>query len=206
MPWVRPARASGQTYVRRSRHELSTMTYEELLQFIEQDMRMSHVYQPVMLMELLKGGGRASVTDIARALLNEDRSQLEYYAEIAKNMVGKVLRSRNIVARDESAFELIGFSDLSPAQVSSLQEACSRKLAEYIARRGDAIGSIGGVAGITSAEHLGMKYSRLPSFAASYAASRRTSARLRLIIFFREVVTGRTRSRIFRRSVIRATR
>jgi hypothetical protein len=33
-----------------------------------------------MLRELLDRGGRASRKDIARALLNEDRSQLEYYS------------------------------------------------------------------------------------------------------------------------------
>jgi ATP adenylyltransferase len=36
---------------------------------------MSHVYQPVMLRELLRRKGAATVNDIARALLAEDRSQ-----------------------------------------------------------------------------------------------------------------------------------
>ena len=38
-------------------------------------MRMSHVYQPVMLRLLLGRNGRASVQDVARALLNEDRKE-----------------------------------------------------------------------------------------------------------------------------------
>ena len=36
------------------------MRFEDLVQFIERDMRMSHVYLPVMLRELLDRGGRAS--------------------------------------------------------------------------------------------------------------------------------------------------
>jgi hypothetical protein len=32
-----------------------------------------------MLRELLSRNGRAAVADIARALFNEDRSQIEYY-------------------------------------------------------------------------------------------------------------------------------
>jgi hypothetical protein len=52
------------------------MRFEDLLQFIERDMPMSHVYQPVMLRELLDRGGRASRKDIARALLNEDRKPI----------------------------------------------------------------------------------------------------------------------------------
>ena len=63
------------------------MNFEQLTQFIERDMRMAHVYQPVMLRELLDRGGRATREDIARALLNEDRSQLDYYSEITRNMV-----------------------------------------------------------------------------------------------------------------------
>jgi ATP adenylyltransferase len=51
-------------------------------------MRMSHVYQPVMLREPLNRNGRATVAKIARALLNEDRSQIEYYSEITKDMLG----------------------------------------------------------------------------------------------------------------------
>jgi len=33
------------------------MRFEDLVQFIERDMRMSHVYQPVMLRVLLDQGG-----------------------------------------------------------------------------------------------------------------------------------------------------
>jgi len=42
----------------------------------------------IMLRELLSRNGRASISEVARALLNGDRSQIEYYSEIAKNMVG----------------------------------------------------------------------------------------------------------------------
>ena len=54
-------------------------------------MRMSHVYQPVMIKELLTRGGTASIRDIAAAFLARDASQLEYYEQITKDMPGKVL-------------------------------------------------------------------------------------------------------------------
>ena len=44
------------------------MTYQELYKFITQDMQMKHVYQPVMLMELLKNKGKASEEKIAKAI------------------------------------------------------------------------------------------------------------------------------------------
>jgi diadenosine tetraphosphate (Ap4A) HIT family hydrolase/5-methylcytosine-specific restriction endonuclease McrA len=115
------------------------MRFDDLVQFIEHDMRMSHVYQPVMLRELLDRGGRASRKDIARALLNEDRSQLDYYSEITRNMVGRVLTNRQVVKRDGANYELLGYDKLTPLQVQELKNACDRKLAEYVARRGDLI-------------------------------------------------------------------
>ena len=103
-------------------------------------MRMSHVYQPVMLRLLLGRNGRASVQDVARALLNEDRSQLEYYSEITKNMVGRVLANRAVVKREERGdYELLGYDRLTAEQVRELNAICDRRLAEYIARRGKTI-------------------------------------------------------------------
>ena len=113
------------------------MRFEELVQFIDRDMRMSHVYQPVMLRLLLDRNGRATVGDIARALLNEDRSQLEYYSEITRNMVGRVLANRKVVVRDKA--EITNCGQLSPSEIQQLKSACDRKLADYVARRGDAI-------------------------------------------------------------------
>lgn len=102
-------------------------------------MRMSHVYQPVMLRLLLDRNGRASVGDVARALLNEDRSQLDYYSEITRNMVGRVLANRKVVVRQGGDYELLDYSQLSPDEIQQLKSACDRKLADYVARRGDAI-------------------------------------------------------------------
>ena len=49
------------------------MQYEALRNFISSDMRMSHVYQPVMIRTLLQSGGRASIEAIAKQLLHEGR-------------------------------------------------------------------------------------------------------------------------------------
>lgn len=58
---------------------------------------MSHIYQPVMIRRILKGGGSASLEEIAAALMVYDRSQLEYYMIRTKNMVGRVLTNNGIV-------------------------------------------------------------------------------------------------------------
>src|SRR5262245_43741675 len=111
----------------------SSHTYEQLAHFISHEMRMSHVYQPVMLRELLKRKGTATVTQIAKALLAEDRSQIEYYEQITKNMVGRVLTAnRGITKRDGATYQLKDFSQLSKEEIGDLLQLCDAKVAEYL--------------------------------------------------------------------------
>ena len=70
------------------------MTYLDLKKFITEDMSMAHIYQPVMLIELLKNKGSATEEQIAQVILNRDPTQLDYYIDKVKNMVGKVLANR----------------------------------------------------------------------------------------------------------------
>jgi ATP adenylyltransferase len=72
------------------------MNYSDLKDFITNKMRMSHIYQPVMLLTLLRADGECSEENIARAILAHDQSQIEYYEKITRDMVGRVLRSHKI--------------------------------------------------------------------------------------------------------------
>jgi hypothetical protein len=67
---------------------MTNPTYQHLLDFItdKRRMRMSHIYQPVMLMTLLQNQGGASVEQIAKEFLVRDQSQIEYYSQITKAM------------------------------------------------------------------------------------------------------------------------
>jgi hypothetical protein len=115
------------------------MTYEHLADFVQNRMRMSHVYQPVMLMTLLRGGGKRSTTQIAKSILAHDESQVEYYENVTKNMVGRVLRSHGIVEKEDDDYCLVGYEDLDDEQVEHLIELCEAKLDEYKTKRGKRI-------------------------------------------------------------------
>ena len=115
-----------------------SQTYEQLAHFITHEMRMSHIYQPVMLRELLKRNGAATVTEVARALLAEDRSQVEYYEQITKSMVGRVLTAnRGMTEKDGATYRLKDFSHLSNEEIDELIQLCDTKVAEYLGRRED---------------------------------------------------------------------
>ena len=114
-----------------------TEQFEKLSDFLLNQMKMVKIYQPVMLMELLNRQGQASVTDIAKALLNYDSAQVEYYEHITKNMVGKVLtNSRGITARDKSEYTLIGFEELNEDERIELIRICKVKIDEFLNKRG----------------------------------------------------------------------
>lgn len=83
------------------------MNFDQLKQFITNDMQMQQIYQPVMLIELLKRNGTATVDQIAQAILNRDPTQIEYYSEIVKNMVGRVLtKNRGITEKQNNQSSL----------------------------------------------------------------------------------------------------
>lgn len=123
----------------------SSSPYEELKNFIQNRMAMSHIYQPAMLIELLSNNGRSSVTDIAKAILDHDQSQIEYYEQITKNMVGRVLTDNNAITRKLkdgnriSGFEIPDFDQLAHNEAQVLIAMCETQIADYVATRGDRI-------------------------------------------------------------------
>ena len=115
------------------------MEYDALVDFIERGMRMSHVYQPVMLLSLLQGGGHTTTEQIARAILMHDESQVEYYEKITNDMPGTVLRKHRVVEKNGNVYRLLDFIRLTPAQREHLTGLCKEKLANFIERRGEQV-------------------------------------------------------------------
>jgi ATP adenylyltransferase len=115
--------------------------FKQLKHFINKEMSMSHIYQPLMLIELLKEmDGKATVKDIAQAILNKDPTQIEYFSQVVKNMVGRVLtKNHEIATKDKDIYSLIGSEYLSNKEAEELIELCEQKIAEFEAQRGDAV-------------------------------------------------------------------
>lgn len=110
-----------------------------LKEYIESKMRMSHIYQPVMIKTLLMNKGRADKTKIARSLFSYDASQIEYYEKVTNNMVGRVLRKNGVVQKEKDVYRLNNFDSLASEEVIELIQLCEQKIQDYIDKRGDAI-------------------------------------------------------------------
>jgi ATP adenylyltransferase len=116
---------------------------EQLEEYISKRMRMSHIYQPVMLKALIEKGGEATIEDVAKALLSYDQSQIEYYSLRAKNMVGKVLANNGVVEQVRKGKKIIGYrlttGVLTEAQGAALTALCDQSITDYITKRGSSI-------------------------------------------------------------------
>jgi len=113
--------------------------FTQLKAFITTKMRMSHIYQPLMIRTLVEAGGRASVRTIAAAFLARDESQLEYYEHITKVMPGRVLAGHGVVQREGDSYRLL----LDPHAMSAgerveILQLCDDALERFLARRGSA--------------------------------------------------------------------
>ena len=112
------------------------MNFKGLEEFISTKMRMSHIYQPVMLLTLLDNAGKCHQQEIAKAILAHDPSQVDYYTNITNNMVGKVLRGRSIVEKDKKDYMLSGFDSLTPDNIETLKKLCLSKINDFNEARG----------------------------------------------------------------------
>jgi diadenosine tetraphosphate (Ap4A) HIT family hydrolase len=113
----------------------SRLTFTELRDFLERRMKMSHVYQPLVVRYLLESGGSATLRQLAQMLLANDESQVRYYEERLRQMPIPVLVRNGIVERNRDLVRLL-IEPLTFEQRSELVMAAEQRLREFVARRG----------------------------------------------------------------------
>lgn len=113
------------------------MDFEELENYLN-CMKMQHIYQPVMIRTLLESKNIATVEKIAKAFLERDRSQIDYYKEITKNMPGKVLKKNKVVQYQNGKF-ILDSPDFSEDQRKKLIGICNEKIRQYEEKYGKKI-------------------------------------------------------------------
>ena len=76
------------------------MTFEELRNFITTTMKMSHIYQPLLIKSLIESGGVSTLRHLATTFLSNDESQILFYEKRLKEMPSKVLTKHGISPPD----------------------------------------------------------------------------------------------------------
>ena len=66
------------------------MTYADPIDFLENRMSMSHIYQPLLIRALVDAGGAAKLRQLPQDFLLQDESQVLFYEKRIKEMPLKV--------------------------------------------------------------------------------------------------------------------
>ena len=111
------------------------MTYEELIDFLERKMVMSHVYQPLLVRALVDAGGVATVRQLAQVFLSQDESQLLYYEKRIKEMPLKVLKRHEVLTSDGQLVAL-NTRNLTLEQKAHIRMICEQRLQSFVRKRG----------------------------------------------------------------------
>jgi hypothetical protein len=73
------------------------MTYDELLHYIQSEMSMQHIYQPVVIEALLDANGSATLRQLALALLAADEGALATAEARLRKMPLEVLVDGHVI-------------------------------------------------------------------------------------------------------------
>ena len=111
------------------------MTFESLIDFLENKMSMSHIYQHLLLRSLVDAGGSATIRQLAQVLLSQDESQLLYYEDRIKQMPLRVLARHGVVSKDGDLV-VLNTGKLTLEQKAQVKMICEKKLQEYVLKRG----------------------------------------------------------------------
>lgn len=90
-------------------------------------------------MELLGRRSPAPAQDIARRILGEDVTQIDYTTERVKRMVGRVLIGNGITRYGDGLYILIGGDELSDSERDALLQLCRQRPDGFREQRGEEV-------------------------------------------------------------------
>ena len=111
------------------------MTFDELLKFVESELRMSHVYQPLLISFLIESGGTATIRQLAQEFALADEASVLHYEKRIKEMPVPVLAKRGVVSKRAELIEL-QVEKLTYVQSSQIRAACEKRIADFLQSRG----------------------------------------------------------------------
>ena len=111
------------------------MTFAELRDFVSSTMRMSHIYQPLLIKSLIESGGISTIRQLATTFLASDESQILYYEKRLKEMPIKVLSKHGIISREGELVSL-RIRKMTLEQKAEIKKLCEQKIQEFIVSRG----------------------------------------------------------------------
>ena len=111
-----------------------------LVDFIENKMRMSHIYQPLLIRLLVESGGSSTIRDLALRFVTFDEAELKAMEGILKKMPVPVLKRRGFVDKQGDLVSLlVKVKDLKDK--ATILRACENRLSDYLEKKGENVWS-----------------------------------------------------------------
>jgi ATP adenylyltransferase len=115
------------------------MDFEELKEFLSSRMKLSHIYQPLLIKTLIESGGSATIRQLAGTFLSYDESQkILYYEKRLKEMPIRMLKNQGIITRNQNLITL-NVERLTLQQKSEIRKIYEARIHDYVASRGLAV-------------------------------------------------------------------
>lgn len=111
------------------------MTFKDLCNFIENKMRMSQIYQPLLIRSLIDSDGKATIRQLATIFNSLDESQLQYYEKCIKKMPAKVLEGHGVIDRAGDLISL-KIGKLTYEEKVKIRGLCEARIQKYLEKRG----------------------------------------------------------------------
>ena len=112
-----------------------TMTFTELCDFVTNRMRMSHIYQPLLIRCLVDAGGSATIRQLAQELAVNDESELQRYEKTIRAKPLRVLTKHSVVNRSDDLVSLSA-RRLTVKQRVEVRRLCEERIASFMKERG----------------------------------------------------------------------
>ena len=116
------------------------MTRQELTNFIAKKMKMSHVYQPLLIKTIVEAGGVATLNQVARAFAAADESQVQFYEKRIRQMPLAVLRRHKIVGVKNGVITL-NVGSMSYVDRAEIVSICNQRISDFVNERGEGVWS-----------------------------------------------------------------
>lgn len=111
------------------------MTFDGLKEFLTSKMKLSHIYQPLLIKTLVDTGGSATIRQLAITFLSHDESQILYYEKRLKEMPVRVLKNHGVIDKEGDLVSLTA-TKLSFQQKAEIRKICEEKMQQYMVSRG----------------------------------------------------------------------
>ena len=112
------------------------MKPSELMDFVKNRMRMSHVYQPFVIIELLEAGGQATVRQLAQAMAAKDEALLLQYEQRIGRYPMRVLKQHGVITKDRNGLVSLNVENMTYEQRAELRAECEKRIGQFLSQRG----------------------------------------------------------------------